>query len=99
MEPLKRLPGMVNLLMFKSFQNALFELPGEDRVYVFRNIPLSHGHVSEVMQRRKQHLAGPLPREPAQTVAVAMDVSVPFKLVVYCETLLLTNASLGKTGS
>jgi len=85
--------------MFKSFQNALFERPCEDSIYVFRNIPLSHGHVSEVMQRTKQHLAGPLPREPAQTVAVVMDAIVPFTLLMYCETLLLTNALSGKTKS
>jgi adenine C2-methylase RlmN of 23S rRNA A2503 and tRNA A37 len=35
---------MVNLIMFKPFQNARSERPDEKRVYVFRNILLNHGH-------------------------------------------------------
>jgi adenine C2-methylase RlmN of 23S rRNA A2503 and tRNA A37 len=42
--PLKKQPGMVNLIMFKPFQNALSERPDEKRVYVFRIILLNHGH-------------------------------------------------------
>jgi adenine C2-methylase RlmN of 23S rRNA A2503 and tRNA A37 len=45
---LKKLPGMVNLIMFKPFQNALSERPDEKRMYVFRNILLNHGHAAVV---------------------------------------------------
>lgn len=73
MEPLKKLPGMVNLIMFKPFQNALFERPDEKRVYVFRNILLNHGHAAVVRNSRGREISAAC-GQLRVTVIVATDL-------------------------
>ncbi len=73
MGPLKRLPGMVNLIMFKPFQNALSERPDEKRVYVFRNILLNHGHAAVVRNSRGSEISAAC-GQLRVTVIVATDL-------------------------
>ena len=73
LEPQKKLPGMVNLIMFKPLPNAHFERPDEKRVHAFRNILLNHGHTAVVRNSRGREISAACGRLEV-TVIMAADL-------------------------